>query len=315
MIINVEHGRARVPRRAVNGILLLDKPAGISSNAALQRVKRMFRAQKAGHTGNLDVLADGLLPICLGEATKLCAFLLDADKTYRSEFRLGQETTTGDREGAVTFEGNIEAIDLERVQSVVARFEGPIEQIPPMFSALKHQGQPLYKLAQRGIEIARAARAVTIHELRINHLEGVSLSVEVRCSKGTYIRTLAEDIGRALGCGAHVASLRRLNAGSFNVMDAVTLAQLELAATQGNGVLDSLLLPMDRILENYPAVTLTEDGTFYLCRGQPVIVPQAPAPPGPLRLYDAFGRFIGVGEMRDDGLVAPKRLVARDDEN
>ncbi|MCC6203031.1 MAG: tRNA pseudouridine(55) synthase TruB [Gammaproteobacteria bacterium] len=308
MQANSNRDRVRVARRAVNGILLLDKPVGISSNAALQRARRIFNARKAGHTGNLDVLADGLLPVCFGEATKFTGFLLDADKTYRSDFCLGQETTTGDREGSVVFEGDVVGIDA--VARVIERFTGVMEQVPPMHSALKHHGQPLYKLALRGIEVERAPRRIVIHEIRVNQLAAGILSVDVRCSKGTYIRTLATDIGRALGCGAHVASLRRLQAGPFDVRDAATLDELEAEALQGFACLDRRLLPIDRALAGCPTATLTADEARRLQRGQKIQSAHG-GRAGPLRLYDPEGGFIGVGELSHDGMIAPRRLVAQ----
>lgn len=307
-----ERGRIRNPRQSVDGILLLDKPPGISSNAALQRARNIFNARKAGHTGNLDVLAEGLLPICFGEATKFTAFLLDADKTYRTEIRLGQETTTGDREGAISHEGDISGIDRDRVAETVNHFIGTIEQIPPMHSALKYRGQPLYKLAIRGVEVERAPRRITIHSIQINDFADGLLDVEVHCSKGTYIRTLAEDIGRALGCGAHVATLRRLRAGPFSITDAVTLDDLARDAATDMGLLRARLLPVDGALDGYPAITADADQAMRLGRGQAIRVPRLGVS-GPVRLYDGSGRFLGIGELRDDGCVAPKRLVVGSD--
>jgi tRNA pseudouridine55 synthase len=282
---------------------------GMTSNAALQTVKRLFRAKKAGHTGSLDPLATGLLPLCFGNATKVSAFLLEADKSYRVKIKLGVKTTTGDAEGEILAHHPVEAVDPAQLQAVLSRFTGPIEQIPPMHSAIKHQGQPLYKLARQGIEVERQARAVVIHELRLIGREGDELDVEVSCSKGTYIRTLAEDIGEALGVGAHVAALRRTATGPFRAEQMVTLGRLEEAATEGVAALNEFLLPMEAALDNWPEVCLSEDLAFYLRQGQAVFVPRAPTQ-GWVKLRTADRRFLGVGCVLDDGRVAPKRLIS-----
>jgi len=295
--------------RDVNGIVLLDKPLGMTSNAALQAVKRLFRAKKAGHTGSLDPLAIGLLPLCFGNATKVSAFLLEADKSYRVTVKLGIKTTTGDAEGEVIASRVVNDIDPDELQAVLRRFTGPIEQIPPMHSAIKHQGQPLYKLARQGIEVERQARSVVIHELRLLGAEGDELNIEVACSKGTYIRTLAEDIGEALGVGAHVTALRRTATGPFRAEQMVSLAQLETAAGEGYAVLDGFLLPMEAALDHWPEVCLSEDMAFYLRQGQAVFVPRAPTQ-GWVKLRTADQRFLGVGCVLDDGRVAPKRLIS-----
>ncbi len=296
--------------RAVDGIALLDKPIGMSSNGALQRVKRAFGARKAGHTGNLDVLATGLLPICFGEATKISAFLLDADKSYVSEFQLGVVTNTGDSEGEVIRRVTGVDVDRDGVERVVAAFRGEIQQVPPMFSALKRDGQPLYKLAHRGIEVERKPRAVVIHRLDVMSLAGDRLEVGVTCSKGTYIRTLAEDIGEVLGCGAHVISLRRLQVGPYSLGSASTLEEIEsvAASVEPYAELDQILLPMDTALTSLPALDLTEESAFYVMRGQAVRVPNAPSQ-GLIRLYQPHREFIGVGTVLDDGRVAPRRLM------
>jgi tRNA pseudouridine55 synthase len=311
-------GGRRRRGRDLNGILLLDKPSGISSNQALQRAKGIFRARKAGHTGNLDVLATGLLPVCFGEATKVCAFLLDADKSYASEFLLGVTTTTADAEGEVISRRPAGEIDAARVAAVLARFRGVISQIPPMYSALKRNGQPLYKLARQGIEVDREARQVTIHRLDLRYLHGDRLGVEIDCSKGTYIRTLAEDIGEELGCGAHVASLRRLRAGPYSVDGAYSLEWLdsrarrldsnEDEAEEKEREIDDILLPLDSALTGLPSLSLSEDTAFYLLRGQAVQVPRAPSA-GLVRLYGSGAAFLGVGQVLEDGRVAPRRLI------
>jgi tRNA pseudouridine55 synthase len=292
----------------VSGILLLDKPVGITSNEALQVVKRLYRARKAGHTGSLDPLATGLLPLCLGEATKISAYLLDADKRYWVRVKLGQVTTTGDAEGEVVATRPVVGIDEARVRQALAGFLGTIQQLPPMYSALKHQGQRLYKLAREGVEVEREPRAVTIHAIMLLGLEGEEFEMEVHCSKGTYVRTLAEDIGAALGCGGYVSALRRTGVGPYLADRMVGLPEIEQRAEEGLEALDGLLLPIDSAVGHWPEVKLSEDAAYYLKLGQPVLVPKAP-PNGWLRLYDARGRFLGVGEIEDDGKVAPRRLM------
>jgi len=294
--------------RRVNGILLLDKPAGITSNAALQTVKRMYMARKAGHTGSLDPLATGLLPLCFGEATKVSGFLLDADKDYRVICRLGARTTTGDAEGEVVEERSTDGIAEQQFTALLDEFTGELEQIPPMYSALKHKGERLYKLARQGVEVERQARQVTIYELQLVHFEAPLVEIRVRCSKGTYVRTLVEDIGERLGCGAHVAGLRRLGVGPFDGTGMVSMEQLETVASEGHYALDQLLLPMESGLTQWPDVRLTGDAAFYLRQGQPVLVPRAPTA-GWVRLYEGESRFLGMGEILDDGRVAPRRLM------
>jgi tRNA pseudouridine55 synthase len=295
--------------RNVNGIVLLDKPLGMTSNSALQAVKRLYRAKKAGHTGSLDPLASGLLPLCFGGATKVSAFLLEADKRYRVTIKLGVKTATGDAEGDVIASRVVDGIDADRLQAVLRRFTGAIEQIPPMHSAIKHQGQPLYKLARKGIEVERQARPVMIHELCLLGAGGDELDIEVACSKGTYIRTLAEDIGEALGVGAHVTVLRRTATGPFVSEQMVTEVQLEAAAVEGSAALDRLLMPMEAALEQWPEVCLSDDLAFYLRQGQAVFVPRAPTQ-GWVRLRTADQGFLGMGRVLDDGRVAPKRLIS-----
>lgn len=299
--------RRRTHGRPVNGILLLDKPMGATSNAALQQVKRLFQAQKAGHTGSLDPLATGVLPICLGEATKASAFLLDADKHYRVVCKLGETTSTQDAEGEVLETRPVGDYDLAELEAVLDRFRGPQEQVPPMFSAVKHEGQRLYKLARQGIEVERKARSIVIHELCLLSWESPNLEIDVHCSKGTYVRTLAEDIGEVLGCGAHVTALRRTGVGPYGD-DLVTLEQLETLAGEGYARLDALLRPMESALAQWPGVRLTGDAAFYLRQGQPVLVPKAPTS-GWVRLYEGESTFLGMGEILDDGRVAPRRLM------
>lgn len=302
-------GRRQSYLRRVNGILLLDKPAGITSNAALQAVKRLYRARKAGHTGSLDPLATGLLPLCFGEATKISGFLLDADKRYRVTCRLGERTTTGDAEGEVLETRPVTDIGEARLQQVLRLFAGEIEQVPPMYSAVKHQGERLYKLARKGVEVEREARRITIHALEMNEFRTPFFDIEVHCSKGTYVRTLVEDIGETLGCGAHVTALRRLGVGPFDDSQLIDMATLEATAAAGMAALDRLLLPMESGLVQWPGVRLSGDAAFYLRQGQPVLVPQAPTE-GWVRLYEGESRFLGMGEILDDGRVAPRRLMS-----
>jgi tRNA pseudouridine55 synthase len=306
-------GRRRRPGRDVSGILLLDKPAGLTSNAALQRVKYLYRAAKAGHTGSLDPLATGLLPLCFGAATKFSAFLLDADKRYRVRVRLGETTSTADAEGEVIATAPVDGVDEAALRAALAKFLGPIEQLPPMYSAVKHQGERLYKLARQGIEVERQARAVTIFSIELCGFALPDFEMEVHCSKGTYVRSLAEDIGNRLGCGGHVVALRRTGVGPYRDDGAtfVTIEDVEQAAEQGAEALDALLLPLDSTLGHWPAVRLSEDAAFYLRQGQAVLVPRAPLE-GLVRLYDPSNRFIGVGEVLDDGKVQPKRLFGND---
>jgi tRNA pseudouridine55 synthase len=300
--------RHRHKGRPVNGILLLDKPIGLTSNDALQEVKHLYKARKAGHTGSLDPLASGLLPICLGEATKASGFLLDADKHYRMTCRLGVRTTTGDAEGEVLETRPVGALDAAALEAVLDRFRGPIQQVPPMYSAVKHQGERLYKLARQGVEVAREARTVVIRELTLLAMNLPELELDVHCTKGTYVRTLAEDIGDLLGCGAHVTTLRRLGVGPYDEAGMITLADLKQLLLQGFEALDAILLPVETALAQWPGVRLSSDAAFYLRQGQPVLVPHAPTS-GWVRLYQGEHQFLGMGQILDDGRVAPKRLM------
>ena len=305
-------GRRRSHRqqnlRRVNGILLLDKPAGLTSNAALQAVKKMYAARKAGHTGSLDPLATGLLPICFGEATKISGFLLDADKDYEVTCKLGERTTTGDAEGELLETRPVDGITEKRVRAVMQDYIGDIEQIPPMYSALKHKGERLYKLARQGIEVEREARQVTIFELELLDFNLPEVTFSVHCSKGTYVRTLIEDMGEQLGCGAHVIGLRRLGVGPFDSTEMIDMDHLEALAGPALGALDDLLLPLERGLTHWPDVRLSGDAAFYLRQGQPVLVPNAPTD-GWVRIYEGETQFLGMGEILDDGRVAPRRLM------
>jgi len=300
--------RRRNRGRNVHGILLLDKPIGLTSNRALQRVKRLFNANKAGHTGSLDPLATGMLPICLGEATKVSGFLLDADKRYRAACKLGVRTNSGDADGEVIGERSVGPLTREQVIEVLEGFLGTQMQIPPMHSAIKQQGVPLYKLAHQGIEVERKPREVTIHHIELLRIDGDELEIDVLCSKGTYIRTLAEDIGEALGCGAHIAALCRTGVGGLEMVPMVDFETLESLAEQGFEALDALLLPAGDALPEWPAVRLSEDASFYLRQGQPVFVPQL-KDRGWVRLYRGDEEFLGLGTVLDDGRVAPKRLL------
>jgi tRNA pseudouridine55 synthase len=288
--------------KQVDGVLLLDKASGLTSNDALQKARRLFSAAKGGHTGTLDPMATGLLPLCFGEATKFSADLLDADKTYEAELKLGVTTDTGDAEGQVltTSEAAVSIADVERL---LPRFTGPIKQIPPMHSALKRDGRPLYELARQGIEVEREARDVTIHALDILGLEGDVLRLRVSCSKGTYIRVLAADIGQMLGCGAHLTALRRTRVGDLVLERSVTLSQLEMQDEAQRVV---HLLPVDALLQSLPAVHVAADEANRFSHGNPVALPAGFL--GKIRVY-ADGRLLGVGEPGPGGLLWPKRLV------
>lgn len=304
--------RPRIPRRALHGVLLLDKPIGLSSNDALQKVKRLLRAEKAGHTGTLDPLATGLLPICFGAATKFSQVSLDADKAYTATLRLGQRTVGGDREGAVIEERAVD-VDAARIAAACARFVGPIAQIPPMHSALKKDGKALYEYARAGIEVEREARQVTIHAIDIIgwDAERLTLTLDVRCSKGTYIRTLAEDIGNALGCGAHLAALRRTGSGGLTVDNAVTL---EALAEMPEADREALLRTPDSLLDDWPLIRLEESeaGRFLSGLRRRITQPDSPA----VRVYGpepaAFlgSAHITAGELIADRLLSPAEVQA-----
>ncbi len=291
-------------KRQINGILLLDKPLGFSSNQALQKIKWLLQAAKAGHTGTLDPLATGLLPLCFGEATKFAHYLTEADKTYIATLKLGATTTTGDAEGEVltTSPVNVSRIEFEQA---CQQFVGEISQTPPMYSALKHEGKALYEYARAGVEIERAARLVTIHNIEVNAFAGDEAVISVTCSKGTYIRTLAEDIGKQLGCGAHLIGLRRTATANYDISHAITLEQFEAMSDDQRL---AALTPPDSAVAYLPSITLDSDGAFYLRQGQPVWRSGA-IPSGLLRLYDEQQVFLGLGELQSDGKIAPKRLM------
>lgn len=295
--------------RKLDGILLLDKPRGCSSNAALQRVKRLFDARKAGHTGSLDPLASGLLPVCFGEATKVSGFLLDADKRYWVRARLGEQTATGDAEGEIIRTCDFEHLRHEDVDKVLPDFRGELTQVPPMYSAVKHQGRRLYELAREGIEVEREARRIHIYSLELVAFEDGCMTLELRCSKGTYVRTLIEEIATAAGTCAHVVELRRLSVGPFEDQGSYTMDALETLAGEDRQRLDATLLPAESGLAHWPAVQVDADSAFYLVRGQPVLVPRAPTK-GFVRIYDNGKRLLGVGEVLEDGRVAPRRMLS-----
>lgn len=297
--------------RNISGIVLLDKPLGITSNKALQIVKRLYNAAKAGHTGSLDPLATGLLPLCLGEATKVSGFLLDADKSYLATIKLGIKTSSADAEGEVIETRPVESYSNKQIQSAIDLFIGDIEQIPPMHSALKVDGQPLYKLAHQGKSIERKARSVHIYNIEILRFEGDELEIEVECSKGTYIRTLAEDIGEKLGCGAHLSALRRTSSGPFHLEHSVRLEELEALKETGFEKMDEFLMPAEDALEDWESLNLSDDAAFYISRGQAVQVPNAPTS-GLVRLFSDEKGFLGIGEILDDGRVTPRRLFLVD---
>ncbi|MCE5360257.1 tRNA pseudouridine(55) synthase TruB [Candidatus Igneacidithiobacillus taiwanensis] len=289
--------------RCSDGILLLDKPMGISSNAALQRAKRILGVRKAGHSGTLDPFATGLLILLFGQATKVADYLLNSDKWYRCTLRLGQETNTGDREGEVTFQARPD-FDQGQLDAALARLRGRIAQIPPMYSAIKRDGQPLYRLARKGVEVPREARMVEIYALEPLSWQNDELVLDIHCSKGTYVRSLAQDLGRMLGCGAHIAELRRMRSGSFCLDAAYTLDELSAAVAEERCPLQA----MDLALQDLPAVTLTENTAHYVRQGQGVVIAHAP-PPGRIRLYGPQAQFLGLGEVMEDGKVAPRRLM------
>ncbi|HTK96424.1 MAG TPA: tRNA pseudouridine(55) synthase TruB [Pseudomonadales bacterium] len=300
--------------RDVSGMIVVDKPGGASSNDAVQRAKQLYRAQKVGHTGSLDPLATGVLPLCFGEATKFSQFLLDSDKKYWARIKLGVRTDSGDADGQVLETCPVVGIDEAAVRKVLERFRGEVEQIPSMFSAIKHQGQPLYKLARRGIEVERKSRRVTIYSNELVAFDGDQFELEIHCSKGTYVRTIAEEIGDALGCGAHVCALRRRKAGPYDESEMLSFAELERVRDEGGfEALDALLLPVESAVRDWPVVSLNDATAFYIRQGQPVIVPHAPTS-GRVQLVEqstdsSKQMFIGVGEILDDGRVAPRRLV------
>ncbi|EOE5318515.1 tRNA pseudouridine(55) synthase TruB [Providencia rettgeri] len=314
-------GRRRSGRN-IDGVVLLDKPTDISSNDALQKVRRFFNANKAGHTGALDPLATGMLPVCLGEATKFSQFLLDSDKRYRVIARLGQRTDTSDSHGEIISERNVE-FTQQQLDDALAFFRGDTLQVPSMYSALKHQGRPLYEYARKGITVKREARPITVYELQFIRLENNELELEIHCSKGTYIRTIIDDLGEMLGCGAHVIYLRRVQVANYPYERMVTLEQLaalraKVDAGEGSfeSLLDTLLLPMDTAVVHFPAVNITEETAAYFKQGQPVrAAVEGLEEDGMVRVTCGTAqRFIGIALVSEDGRIAPKRLVVENEQ-
>jgi tRNA pseudouridine55 synthase len=296
-------------RRIVDGFLPLDKPPGMTSNRILQRVKWMYQARKAGHTGSLDPLASGMLPICFGQATKLSAYLLAADKVYWVTAKFGVKTDTADADGEMIAESGLIEVGRDVLEAALGKFRGEIQQIPPMYSALKKDGKRLYEYAREGKEVQRDPRTVQIHELEIDAYDPQQPSFQVRCSKGTYIRTLVEDIAESVGTVAHVIALRRLAVFPFRASDLVRIEDLEAASESGFEQLDAYLRPVDEVIADWPAVYLNREESYYLRQGHSVN--NRPGPDsGLVRLYDEGRLFLGIGEVSMDGRIAPKRLFA-----
>jgi tRNA pseudouridine55 synthase len=297
-------------RNNINGILLLDKPAGMTSNGALQRVKRLFNAKKAGHTGSLDPIATGMLPLCFGEGTKFSQFLLESDKSYYVTAKLGIQTNTGDIEGEVIATQEVTVVTFQDIEKAMAKFIGEIDQVPPMFSAIKHEGKPLYILARKGIEVERKSRRIKIFSLSLEKFENNEFTFNVHCSKGTYVRTLVEDVAKELGYGAHVIALRRTSVQPYGAATMHTMEELEsIVANAGPSALLNCLLPLETAVQIFPAVKLTTSAAFYLKMGQPVRA-SFPLNAPLVRLMSEDERFLGVGEVMPDGRVKPQRLVA-----
>lgn len=295
--------------RDINGIFLLDKPLGISSNKALQIVKQRYHAQKAGHTGSLDPLASGLLVICFGEATKITPYLLDADKRYDFDIQLGVVTTTGDAEGSVVSNRPVGNFSYEEINQTLQKFVGDIEQRPPMYSAVRHQGVRLYTLARQGIEVERKPRPVKIHSIELLSWDGSKIEVDVKCSKGTYVRVLAEDIGNALDCGGYVTRLRRLEVGPYTDDQLIEISALEAGENSDDmESFDRLLLPIESAIMHWPSVNLSDNMAYYMRMGQAVMIPHAPSN-GLVRLYKDKEQFLGIGQVQDDGKIGPHRLL------
>ncbi len=306
--------KPRIERRPVHGVLVLDKPLGLSSNQALQKAKYLLRAKKAGHTGALDPLATGVLPLCFGEATKFSQYLLDSDKTYLATFQLGLETESGDLDAQIVKECDASHVTVEQVESAIELFSGDIEQVPPMFSALKHQGQPLYKLARNGVQVERKARSVRVYRYQLHDFrpgEKAQIDVEIACSKGTYIRSLALDLGYKLGVGATVTSLRRTQAGPYDLSQAMSLEQLSTKLEQGGDESIDFLMPIDSPVADLQSVTLPDFTETEFSHGQSVFDAQFCGLPveQSVRVFSTGGQFLGLGSVTDDGRIQPKRIV------
>ncbi len=294
--------------RNISGIVVLDKANGLSSNAALQEVKRLYEANKAGHAGSLDPLATGVLPVCLGEATKVSQFLLDSDKRYRTRIKLGIRTDTGDSEGSIIERNEGISVSRKAIERALTKFKGEVEQVPPMHSAIKMNGVPLYKLARKGITVEREPRLVTLYQICLVEFVNSELELEISCSKGTYIRTIADDLGQELGCGAHVIELRRTQAGVFTEKDSISAEELALEKeNKGLDKIDQFLIPMDRAIQDLPEVNLPSITASHVKNGQAVLVRHLPKN-GLVRMYEDE-QFIGIGSIDDDGKVAPRRLI------
>ena len=301
-------GRSR-KGRDVSGVIVLDKPPGMTSSTAVQRVKSLFGARKVGHTGSLDPLAPGVLPLCFGEATKFSRFLLTSDKKYWVKLKLGIRTASGDSDAVVVETRSTVNVTEDRVRQALEGFRGEIDQIPSMYSAIKYQGKPLYQYAREGVEVERESRRITVYSIELLTFLGSEMTLQVHCSKGTYIRTIADDLGEQLECGAHDVELRRLMAGPFKEEDLVTLG--EIASARAEGHLEKLLAPVSSAVSQWPTVRLNEASAYYLRQGQPVLVPHAPAE-GWVQLRESCSSddwFLGMGEIMEDGRIAPRRLI------
>ncbi len=295
--------------RDLSGVVVLDKPRDMTSSDAVQHVKSSFNARKVGHTGSLDPLATGVLPLCFGEATKFSRFLLTSDKKYWVKLKLGIRTASGDADGDVVEERSTDGVTQDRIQHALDSFRGEIDQIPSMYSAIKYRGKPLYKYARQGVEIEREPRRINVYSIELSTFSGSEMTLRVHCSKGTYVRTIVDDLGEQLGCGAHVVELRRLMAGPFKESDMVTFEEIETARVDGR--LDELLAPISSAVSQWPAVRLSATSAYYIRQGQPVLVPHAPSE-GWVQLRESCSNdewFLGMGEIMEDGRVAPRRLI------
>ena len=295
--------------RDLSGVVVLDKPRDMTSSDAVQHVKSSFNARKVGHTGSLDPLATGVLPLCFGEATKFSRFLLTSDKKYWVKLKLGIRTASGDADADVVEERSTDGVTQDRIQHALESFRGEIDQIPSMYSAIKYRGKPLYKYARQGVEIERESRRINVYSIELSTFSGSEMTLRVHCSKGTYVRTIVDDLGEQLGCGAHVVELRRLMAGPFKESDMVTFEEIETARADGR--LDELLAPISSAVSQWPAVRLSATSAYYIRQGQPVLVPHAPSE-GWVQLRESCSNdewFLGMGEIMEDGRVAPRRLI------